>query len=199
MPWRSWWLPHLTSRKTQTLQVLKKDILRSTTSRASSLSWHGSFHRGILGKKMLSRKAGPGLLAVIFWYHLNIARAYLTDEGLEDFLEGYAKQFMKENDQIVLIGSKASPLCEKIFQRYVEFWRQEEMETSCDFKNKSWVSFRKKIKALKGLVYREKTRGYHQMLSMAEGSFVIHTWVYYSDEAGPKLWILAFVVVRRSL
>jgi len=52
--WRSWWLPHLPSMKTQTLQVLKKDILRSTTSRASPLRCHGSFHRGILGIKILS-------------------------------------------------------------------------------------------------------------------------------------------------
>ena len=41
-------------KKTQTLQVLKKDILRSTTSKASPLRCHGSFHRGILGRKILS-------------------------------------------------------------------------------------------------------------------------------------------------
>ena len=35
-------------------QVLKKDILRSTTSRASPLRRHGSFHRGILERKILS-------------------------------------------------------------------------------------------------------------------------------------------------
>ena len=41
-------------RKTQTLQVRKKDILRSTTSRASPLRCHATFHRGILGRKILS-------------------------------------------------------------------------------------------------------------------------------------------------
>jgi len=39
----------ISSRKTQ--QVIKKDILRSQTSRASPLRCHGSFHRGILGRK----------------------------------------------------------------------------------------------------------------------------------------------------
>ena len=36
------------------VQVLKKDILRSTTPGASPLRCHGSFHRGILGRKILS-------------------------------------------------------------------------------------------------------------------------------------------------
>ena len=53
-PWRSWWLSHLPSSKTQALQVLKKDLLLSTTSRASPLRCHGSFYREILGRKTLS-------------------------------------------------------------------------------------------------------------------------------------------------
>jgi len=44
---------HLPSRKTQTLQVLKKYILRSTTSRASPLRCHWSFHRVTLGRRTL--------------------------------------------------------------------------------------------------------------------------------------------------
>ena len=43
IPWRSWWLPHLHSRETQTLQVLKKDILRSKTSRAIPLGFMDPF------------------------------------------------------------------------------------------------------------------------------------------------------------
>jgi hypothetical protein len=37
----------------QTPQVLQKDILRLTISRASPLRYHGSFHRGLLGRKIL--------------------------------------------------------------------------------------------------------------------------------------------------
>jgi len=83
---------------------------------------------------------------------------------------------MKENDQIVLIGSKASPFnARRSFTDTLNFeckkrWRQVVIS-----KIKAESHSEKKLKALKGLVYREKTRGYHQMLSMAEGSFVIHT------------------------
>ena len=53
--WIAWCMPHLLSRKNQTLQDLKKEILSSGTSRASPLRRHGSFHRGLLGRKILSR------------------------------------------------------------------------------------------------------------------------------------------------
>jgi len=42
------------SSETEKLQILKKDILRSTTFRASPLTCHGSFHRGLLKRTIPS-------------------------------------------------------------------------------------------------------------------------------------------------